>query len=153
MIDSALRRVPSLRADYPNGGSTRGPSPAGWANWPLGAAAERVVLVAATWLHDMGYAPSIHTTWFHPLDGAKHLNVTAGPPGSLVAHRSGAPVRDRASRPGTADHIFPVPPGRSVGRVDLRRPIRCAMGPSDEPAEGIHEAISRRVPEPQVTGR
>lgn len=27
-------------------------------------------LVAAAWLHDIGYAPSVRQTGFHPLDGA-----------------------------------------------------------------------------------
>jgi len=30
-------------------------------------------LVASVWLHDLGYAPSIRHTGFHPLDGAEHL--------------------------------------------------------------------------------
>ncbi|MFE2999354.1 HD domain-containing protein [Nocardia sp. NPDC059246] len=34
---------------------------------------EADVLVAACWLHDIGYAPSLATTGFHPLDGAVFL--------------------------------------------------------------------------------
>lgn len=30
-------------------------------------------LVAAAWLHDIGYAPRVRDTWFHPLDGARYL--------------------------------------------------------------------------------
>ena len=30
-------------------------------------------LVAAAWLHDVGYAPDIAGTGFHPLDGARYL--------------------------------------------------------------------------------
>ncbi|MBT8226366.1 MAG: HD domain-containing protein [Dactylosporangium sp.] len=30
-------------------------------------------LVCAAWLHDVGYAPRLATTGFHPLDGARHL--------------------------------------------------------------------------------
>src|ERR1051325_9220081 len=30
-------------------------------------------LVAAAWLHDVGYAPEVVDTGFHPLDGARHL--------------------------------------------------------------------------------
>jgi hypothetical protein len=48
------------------------------------------VLTAAAWLHDVGYAPDISVTGFHPLDGARWLRsvdfdarVTA-----LVAHHS-----------------------------------------------------------------
>jgi putative nucleotidyltransferase with HDIG domain len=31
------------------------------------------LLEAAAWLHDIGYAPDIATTGFHPLDGARYL--------------------------------------------------------------------------------
>jgi hypothetical protein len=31
------------------------------------------VLVAAAYLHDIGYAPELAITGFHPLDGARHL--------------------------------------------------------------------------------
>lgn len=31
------------------------------------------VLVAAAWLHDIGYAPDLHESGFHPIDGARHL--------------------------------------------------------------------------------
>ncbi len=31
------------------------------------------LLVAAAWLHDIGYAPSLVVTGFHPLDGARYL--------------------------------------------------------------------------------
>src|SRR6266516_1301855 len=50
------------------------------------------LLEAAAWLHDIGYAPELVVTGFHPLDGARHLE-RAGFPGrlvALVAHHSGA---------------------------------------------------------------
>jgi hypothetical protein len=34
-------------------------------------------LVAAAWLHDIGYAPSLVVTGFHPLDGAAYLRDVA----------------------------------------------------------------------------
>jgi hypothetical protein len=36
---------------------------------------EREILVAAAWLHDIGYAPALATTGLHPLDGARHLDL------------------------------------------------------------------------------
>ncbi|MCX6434201.1 MAG: HD domain-containing protein [Actinobacteria bacterium] len=51
-------------------------------------------LVAAAWLHDIGYAPSLRRTGFHPLDGAMFL-ARKGWPDSvvlLVAHHSHAAV-------------------------------------------------------------
>lgn len=49
-------------------------------------------IVAAAWLHDVGYAPSIAKTGFHPVDGARFAK-SAGMPAlvvSLIAHHSGA---------------------------------------------------------------
>jgi hypothetical protein len=34
------------------------------------------LITAAAWLHDIGYAPAIATTGFHPLDGARYLRDT-----------------------------------------------------------------------------
>ena len=50
------------------------------------------ILIAAAWLHDIGYANALHNTGFHPLDGALYLRDRNWPPQicSLVAHHSGA---------------------------------------------------------------
>ncbi|MCE6995423.1 phosphohydrolase [Saccharothrix sp. S26] len=56
------------------------------------APADRDVLVAAAWLHDIGYAEALRDTGFHPLDGARHLEQLGWPRRvcALVAHHSGA---------------------------------------------------------------
>lgn len=47
------------------------------------------VLVAAAYLHDVGYAPELATTGFHPLDGARHLRVLGHERlAGLVAHHT-----------------------------------------------------------------
>ena len=45
-------------------------------------------LVAAAWLHDIGYAPELVETGFHPLDGARYLRRQGvdAQVVSLVAH-------------------------------------------------------------------
>ena len=50
------------------------------------------MLVAAAWLHDLGYAPELRETGFHPIDGARHLERLGAPRRliCLVAHHSGA---------------------------------------------------------------
>jgi putative nucleotidyltransferase with HDIG domain len=50
------------------------------------------LLVAAAWLHDIGYAPALRDTGYHPIDGARHLHSLGWPPAicNLVAHHSGA---------------------------------------------------------------
>jgi putative nucleotidyltransferase with HDIG domain len=58
----------------------------------LGLPAE--LLVSAAWLHDVGYAPGVASTGFHPLDGARHLRAlgTDETVVSLVAHHSCAAI-------------------------------------------------------------
>ena len=36
-------------------------------------------LVSAAWLHDIGYAPDVVETGFHPLDGARYLAGLGAP--------------------------------------------------------------------------
>jgi HD domain len=52
------------------------------------------LLVCAAWLHDIGYAPSVAETGFHPLDGARLVEKLCGDGrlAALVAHHSGAEV-------------------------------------------------------------
>lgn len=59
---------------------------------PTVPAADRDTLVAAAWLHDIGYATELGETGFHPLDGARYLQAQGWPARvcDLVAHHSGA---------------------------------------------------------------
>jgi len=53
------------------------------------------VLVCAAWLHDIGYAPDLAKTGFHPLDGARYLRDVEQAGGRLcrlVAHHSCAVI-------------------------------------------------------------
>jgi putative nucleotidyltransferase with HDIG domain len=62
----------------------------------LGADGE--LLACAAWLHDIGYAPDVVVTGFHPLDGARFLRDVAGADlrlCSLVAHHSCAHIEAR----------------------------------------------------------
>lgn len=52
---------------------------------------DRPYLVAAAWLHDIGYAPRLAATEFHPLDGARHVRALGHERlAGLVAYHSGA---------------------------------------------------------------
>ncbi|MEV4150170.1 HD domain-containing protein [Amycolatopsis sp. NPDC049691] len=66
-------------------------------------------LVAAAWLHDIGYAPEIGVTKFHPLDGARHLRNLDWPADivNLVAHHSGA--RFEAAERGMSEQLEEFP--------------------------------------------
>ena len=53
--------------------------------------ADREVLLAAAYVHDIGYAPDVRDTGFHPLDGARWLRLRGQERlARLVAHHSGA---------------------------------------------------------------
>jgi len=53
---------------------------------------DRSLLVAASWLHDIGYASAVQNTGCHPLDGGLYLRAKGWPDrlAALVAHHSGA---------------------------------------------------------------
>ena len=53
---------------------------------------QRDLLVAAAWLHDVGYAEALRDTGFHPVDGARFLRSTRWESRvcDLVAHHSGS---------------------------------------------------------------
>jgi HD superfamily phosphohydrolase len=52
---------------------------------------DRSYLIAAAFLHDIGYAPMLHTTGFHPIDGAFYLRSCQHERlASLVAYHSEA---------------------------------------------------------------
>jgi hypothetical protein len=57
---------------------------------PLFSVDDCELLVGAALLHDIGYAPALVDTGFHPLDGARYLRDVGGPDRlvNLVAHHS-----------------------------------------------------------------
>lgn len=64
------------------------------------------LVIAAAWLHDVGYAPDLTDTGFHPLDGARYLSDTAQASDMLcrlVAHHSCAVIE--AAEYGLADQL------------------------------------------------
>ncbi|MEU8994102.1 HD domain-containing protein [Streptomyces caniferus] len=114
------------------------------------------VLEAAAVLHDVGYSPSIATTGFHPLDGARFLRDQEAFDDRvvrLVAHHSCALLE--AEERGLRDDL--------VGEFELERPelvdalIYCDMtttpdGGHTTPAERLDEIVSRYGPD-TIVGR
>ena len=73
------------------------------------------MLTAAAWLHDIGYAPDLYDTGFHPLDGARYLrDVEQATPMlcRLVAHHSCA-MAEAAERGIAADLLREFEPAPS----------------------------------------
>jgi putative nucleotidyltransferase with HDIG domain len=74
--------------------------------------ADADTLVASAWLHDVGYAPTLTRTGFHPLDGAIFLRSLAFPEVvvALVAHHSNSIFEARERGLGAALAALPRPP-------------------------------------------
>jgi len=101
------------------------------------APADRELLVAAAWLHDIGYAPALRRTGFHPVDGARYLATRGWTPRvcALVAHHSGA--------------IFTAPPGALAAFADERSPVSDALAYADQTVGpwGRRTSITARMAE------
>ncbi|MEU5990792.1 HD domain-containing protein [Spirillospora sp. NPDC047418] len=108
---------------------------------------EADLLEAAAWLHDIGYAPDLVRTGFHPLDGARYLRNTHQADihlCRLVAHHSCALIEAR-------ERGLSIPLTREFGTQPphLSTPlIYCDMttGPRGEPLsveQRITEILAR----------
>lgn len=115
-------------------------------------------VVAAAWLHDVGYAPELTQTGFHPIDGARWLRRQRVPEGivALVAYHSGAcfEAEERGLIAELAE--FPEP---DLDQLDMLTLVDMAVGPKGErvsvesrldeilaryPAEDpVHRAVAR----------
>ncbi|WP_410875176.1 HD domain-containing protein [Nocardia sp. A7] len=108
------------------------------------------LLVAAAWLHDVGYGPQIAVTGFHPVDGAEFLSAHGAPHRlcALVANHSCACVEARHR-------------GVSLRWEDEQTPLRDALWwadmsttPTGEPTDvqsRIAEVLDRYGPEHVVS--
>lgn len=112
----------------------------------------RDTLLTAAWLHDIGYAPEIGHTRFHPLDGARYLRDNEWPDEivNLVAHHSGA--RYEAAERGMSGELaeFPFEDGPVM---DALVTADLTTGPSGERLtydERISEILRRYSPEHPV---
>lgn len=75
--------------------------------------ADRPVLLAAAYVHDIGYAPELVASGFHPLDGAVWLrNNEQERLARLVAHHSGA--RFQATELGLVAELDAFPEEQSI---------------------------------------
>ncbi|WP_460707919.1 HD domain-containing protein [Myceligenerans halotolerans] len=80
------------------------------------------LVVAAAFLHDIGYAEAATDTGMHQLDGARHLRGLGGEDRlcRLVAHHTFARIEARNKRlDGVLEAEFPPPDGTLVDLLDL----------------------------------
>jgi hypothetical protein len=119
-------------------------------------------LVVAAWLHDIGYAPELVETGFHPLDGARYLRRIGidAQVVSLVAYHSCAEIEAKVRglggalasefRPGDAllsDALLYCdmttgPGGAYVRPADRLVEIRGRYGPDHEVTRFVERAAS-----------
>jgi hypothetical protein len=109
------------------------------------------LLVAAAFLHDVGYAPSLDRLGFHPVDGARFLRAQGQERlACLVAHHSGA--RFEAEERGLVEELaaFPVENGPIMDALTF---ADMTTGPVGQPMtldERIGEIQRRYSPDDPV---
>lgn len=112
-------------------------------------------LVAAAWLHDIGYSPIVKVTGFHPADGAAYAREAGFDElvVSMIAYHSGAAAEARER--GIAMTDVAEPPGRLLDALtycDLTvSPEGALVTPAErlkcvlqryEPNDPVHRAVS-----------
>jgi hypothetical protein len=108
-------------------------------------------LVAAAWLHDIGYAPSLRVTGFHPVDGA----IFARREGfdelavSLVAFHSGAPA-EAQERGISALSAFSEPPQQMLDALTFCDLTTGPDGSEVAPHDRLEEVLQRYDPDDPV---
>jgi hypothetical protein len=112
---------------------------------------DRDVLVAAAYLHDIGYAPSLNRLGFHPIDGARFLRDHGHERlACLVAHHSGA--RFEAEERGLLDELaaFPVEDGPVLDALTFADMTTGPAGEAMTLQERIGEILGRYPPDDPV---
>lgn len=109
-------------------------------------------LVAAAWVHDIGYAHSIAKTGFHPLDGAVFLRDHDFPVllVSLVAFHSGSVVE--AEERGLAEQLsaFAPPPSELLDLLTFADMTTGPDGSEVDAGDRVAEILNRYVPDEVV---
>lgn len=114
---------------------------------------QRDDLIAAAWLHDIGYSPEIAHSRFHPLDGARYLRDLGWPSPifSLVAHHSGA--RFEAIERRLSEQLLTEFPFEDSPCLDALAAADLTIGPGGESMsyeQRISEILSRYLPDDPV---
>ena len=104
--------------------------------------------VAAAWLHDIGYAPGLIQTGFHPIDGARHLRATGWPP--RIVRPCGPPLRKPVRRHRAAarrrDRRVRLPGGPHTDALTVADQTAGPNGRSMTVNERIRDMLDRHGP-------
>ncbi|PPK97204.1 HD superfamily phosphodiesterase [Kineococcus xinjiangensis] len=105
---------------------------------------EQQLLVAAAYLHDIGYAPEVVDSGFHPLDGARYLLRQGHPElAALVAHHSGAAVEARHRGLAAELAQFALPGGAVADALTYSDITTGPRGETVEPGPRLREIVRR----------
>jgi hypothetical protein len=119
---------------------------------PVVAAEDGELLVAAAWLHDIGYSPVLRDTGFHPLDGARYLASRGHEREAvLVAQHSGA--RFVAEVRGLVAELarFPFTEDPLTDALTYADQITGPRGERLSVADRLAEAVRRHGPDAATT--
>jgi hypothetical protein len=107
------------------------------------------LLVAAAWLHDIGYAPRLRDTGFHPLDGARHLRAIGWPPAicNLVAHHSRARFVARVRNLDRELAAYPFSEDALSDALTVADQTTGVHGESMVPEERMRDMLERHGPD------
>ena len=111
-------------------------------------------LVAAAWLHDIGYAPGLKGTGFHPLDGARYLRRVGMDEEvvRLVAHHSYALLEAAGhGLDGELATEFPLPDPVLADALCFSDMTTSPDGEAVEPHDRLIEIQARYGPADVVT--
>lgn len=107
-------------------------------------------IVCAAWLHDIGYAPDLIDTGFHPLDGAAYLTgAMTGRPRvpvevvALVAHHTGAAFEAHERGLQGALAGYPEPDETKLALLSCADLCSGPDGAAVDPADRISEVLAR----------
>ena len=116
--------------------SASGIAPAPW----------RAAVALAGWVHDIGYAPALVETGFHPLDGARYLRASGWPEEvcRLVAFHTGAATEAALRWPaGGMSKDFDPPPSAALDVLTWADLTSSPTGEACSAAERIEEILRR----------
>lgn len=121
------------------------------------SASDADVLIAAAYLHDVGYAPELRQTGFHPLDGARFVCARGNERlAGLVAYHCSAAAE--ASERGLHDELAEFTDERSalsraLTYCDLTTDAEGRRVDAPERLRGIRERYSPEAPEARALER
>ncbi|SHU64265.1 metal dependent phosphohydrolase [Mycobacteroides abscessus subsp. abscessus] len=106
---------------------------------------QKSILIAAAWLHDIGYSTLLVQNEFHPIDGARYAALTKFPAAvvSLIAYHTGAEVE--AEERGLSKLLLqiPRPPAGLLEILSCADLCTSPDGKPVDPARRVQEILAR----------